>query len=127
MALSVGICQLSSVRDTVCFLTHLECFPEGEAPVLHEVGGADRGRSAAAILAVHEGPAAFPVDAFNRIGTPVEVLEEVLGWVVEDGDSQGANPQCREGLLPRHVDAKRHPLSRKEFIITGRPGITDEQ
>lgn len=94
----------------------------------HQVRGADSGRSAAAVLAVHQALPAALDSFFYGIAALLEIAVQVLSRVVEHGHAHASGLlEAGEGLLPGDIDAEGDPLSREQLRVAGRPGVADEQ
>lgn len=101
---------------------------EREVAVPHQVRGADSGRSAAAVLAVHQALPAALDSFFYGIAALLEIAVQVLSRVVEHGHAHASGLlEAGEGLLPGDIDAEGDPLSREQLRVAGRPGVADEQ
>lgn len=88
--------------------------------MLHQVGDADGGRAAAAVLAVDDAASSAVGLLLDGVGAAVEVAVQVLVRVVVDGYLQlGDAAAGREWLLLGHVDAERHRLLLEELVAAG--------
>lgn len=93
----------------------------------HEVGGADGGRAAAAVLAVDEAGAAGAHRGLYGGTGGFQVRQQVLGWVVEHGHAQLGHAGCsRAGLLTRDVDAQGDACPRQQ-LRRGRGACVPEE
>lgn len=106
---------------------HLNSIIQHQLLVLHQVGYADAGRTAAAIFAVHHSAPPAGRLLVDGVGAAVEVAVEVLIGVVVHRNVQPLDGGGGKRLLFGHVDAERHRLLLDELVAAGRAGVADEQ
>lgn len=115
--------DISSVESDL----HLNGVRQPQLLMLHEVGYADAGRTAAAVLAVHNCAPPAGRLLVDGVGAAVEVAVEVLIGVVVHRNVQPLDGGGGKRLLFGHVDAERHRLLLDELVAAGRAGVANEQ
>lgn len=106
---------------------HLNGIRQHQLLVLHQVGYADAGRTAAAVLAVHHSAPPAGRLLVDGVGAAVEVAVDVLIGVVVHRNVQPLDGVGGKRLLFGHVDAERHRLLLDELDAASRAGVANEQ